>query len=642
MNQSIRQSIITYRWIIGFFLWFVLTALQIHGSSIGLYAHLLGMPDLDTAIIGLNRTAQIDEWGQFTPLIFSQYFNGFSYFSEIVRASSTDVSLVYGLPCWDIITFFRPFLWGYLFFTPATGLAYFWMGRLIILFLVSYEMGILLLEKHKTLAFTYACMIAFSQMVQFWFAENAFVELLIFGQGGLVLLDKVGNMHFSVKIFGMVLGIAYCMTAYFFVMYPAWQIAFGYVFALLAGWIICKRTYWQYCNLKSIGCIIFIGIVVLLPIVHVMQLSEPAIQLITNSVYPGQRFITGGSLHVVELFRYGFDYVLPAMYFFQYSPLDTTSFLSFFPLGIVLSLFTYYKTRHLDGLIMSMLILSVIFYSFCLISWGPFLAKITLLSTVPEVRLLPVIDFLQLIVFFRALALDVPIVSRKVAVVITILYVIMISLALGLLLTNSKWDLCLWVIGMISFTVSLCILRYRRCIIGVLLVISVITGLTINPIAQGTNSIYGTELARQIQRITAVDQGKWIVDSESKGDSVAYFLFNNYPLFFGAPTINSSNMYVDWSRWNRFRLTSEQRNVLNRSCYMNVNITDGPTEFICPNADLLVANIVNVKLNAHDLSRLDVSYILSNRDLTVLSDAYVHFENYAQANNYIIYRVQYQ
>lgn len=641
MNKSLGQTITKYRWPIGLVVWLLLTFLQIHGSSIGLYAHFLGVPDLDTALVGLNRTVQMDEWGAFTPFVFSQYFNGFSYISEIIRASQTDAALVYGVPCWDLITFFRPFLWGYLFLPPANGLAFFWTGRLIFLFLISYEMGKVLLKERKGFALAYACMLAFSQMVQFWFAENAFVELLIAGQGALLLWDRLGCCFSYKQALALTLGIAYCLVAYIFVMYPAWQTSFGYVFALLALWIAYTRWPRRKWTKKDTGLLGLGIIAIVIPLIHTMSLSWFTGQIISGSVYPGQRFITGGSLNVGDLFRYGFDYILPAMYFFQYSPLDTTTFLSFFPLGIVLAGLQYRQTRKWDGLVLVMLILSAVFYSFCLFPWPRFLAKITLLYAVPEVRLLPVVDFMQLLILLRVVAVGKPIVSFKLAASITLLYLAMLASTIGSLLTPSQLTISLAVIFMISFIVCLCLFKYTKYLLGIFVFLAIITGMTINPIARGTSSIYDTELAHQIGQISAVDQGKWLVDSAEKNASLGIFVLNNYPLFFGAPTINSSNMYVDWSRWDTFQLTKEQEQVLNRSCYMNVHITNEATKFTCPNEQLQVANIVNVDLDKHDLVLLDASYILSKRDLLAYSDNQVQFEICAQANGYTIYRIHY-
>jgi hypothetical protein len=165
--------------------------------------------------------------------------------------------------------------------------------------------------------------------------------------------------------------------------------------------------------------------------------------------------------------------------------------------------------------------------------------------------------------------------------------------------------------------------------------------MTINPVARGIQSVYSTKLACQLETITQTDRGKWLVDSEVKHNSYGIYFLNNYPLFFGVPTINSSNMYVCWQRWQQFPLTESDKTVLNRSCYMNMAITDEATSFECPNQDLEVANVVNVEINARDLKKLDVAYVLTQRNLVAFSGDEVTFELCGEGNGVRIYHVNY-
>ena len=128
--EMFLEKIFIYRWYVGFFLFAILVLLGIHGSSIGIYSAILHSPD--TALWGTNRVIRSDEWMINTPLAFSQYFNGFAYFSDIVRGTATDMFMVYAQPVRDFMVIFRPFQLGYLFLSPAGGLAFFWMGRLIV------------------------------------------------------------------------------------------------------------------------------------------------------------------------------------------------------------------------------------------------------------------------------------------------------------------------------------------------------------------------------------------------------------------------------------------------------------------------------------------------------------------------------
>ena len=67
-------------------------------------------------------------------------------------------------------------------------------------------------------------------------------------------------------------------------------------------------------------------------------------------------------------------------------------------------------------------------------------------------------------------------------------------------------------------------------------------GITVNPICSGVDSVYKEPIGQKIYEIVQqeIAEGKkkslWIVESEG-------VTFNNVPIMFGAPTINSVNVY---------------------------------------------------------------------------------------------------
>ena len=108
------------------------------------------------------------------PFTFSQYYNDsgqYPYFSETIRGTLTDTFIAYGLPSWNICTIFRPFVWGYLLFGPARGLSFFWVVRLLALFLVSFEFAMVYTKGNKWLSLAAGMLIAFAPTVQWWFCR---------------------------------------------------------------------------------------------------------------------------------------------------------------------------------------------------------------------------------------------------------------------------------------------------------------------------------------------------------------------------------------------------------------------------------------------------------------------------------------
>ena len=143
-KDKVFNFIYKYRYPLSLILIAIAVLFQIHGSSIS----ELHLNSSHHTLFGIPRTIRSDEFNVNTMLAFSQYPNNFSYFSEIVRGSLTDMFIVYGQPAWDVGMLFRPFLIGYLFLNQGQGLSFFWMGRLIVLFLISFEFGMLITIKN--------------------------------------------------------------------------------------------------------------------------------------------------------------------------------------------------------------------------------------------------------------------------------------------------------------------------------------------------------------------------------------------------------------------------------------------------------------------------------------------------------------
>lgn len=642
-RKSIMYKIFSHRWIIGIIVWILLVIFQIHGSSIGFYAHILQAPDLDTALIGTNHSFQLDEWAVFTPLAFSQYFDGFSYFSHVSRAAVTDVALVYGQPCWDMITVFRPFLWGYLFLPAGNGLSFFWTGRLIFLFLISYEFGMLFFQQDKKISLSYALLTAFSPMVQWWFSINGFVETLLWGQLGVLAVN--GYIHTSLykKRILYMLGLAYVMVAYAVSFYPAWQVSFAYVFLLMAGWIIYKNRKNTYRTYKDI----FLGIILIcltaLPIVHVLFKSWDTILAFANSIYPGQRRDLGGGFSFDWLFHYILLYMAPFGWDMGYAPTGAATFISFAPMGIMLAGWNYCKTHFRDSLTGTLIILLVVYITHFLYPWPDFLARVTLLAFSPAARMIPAIDFLQVLILLRVLSFRPIACSKKTTACMTVLFT---GFELWMVLPVIKPEhAALWIIvvSMFSVCAALYILRLRHGLVLFIVLTAFVSGMAVNPVARGVQSVYGTHLAREITEIAAQDKGYWIVDNGDTWNTEHINYMNSYPIMFGAPTINSVNLYVYWPRWEPFGLTEKERSILNRYAHMNITLDNTkPTKFQNPKGNSIIADIVNIRLNIGDLKKLNVSYVLSNRDLSVMHNDTVVLVPLDAANGYTVYHVEYK
>lgn len=646
MKSSVMELIFKYRWLMGGLFWFILVFFQIHGSSIGIYAALLDAPELNPGIWGLFHHFQLDEWAVFTPMAFSQYFDGgqgaFSAMSNIPRAAMTDVTFFYGQPCWNLITVFRPFLWGYLFLSPGYALSFFWVGRTVVLFLITYEFGLIFTKNNKTLSLGYAALFTFAPVVQWWFSVNAFVDMLISAHFCLLMIWKyIGTANYRKRALYALL-IAYFMLAYAFSIYPVWQISFGYVFFMIAGCLIYsqkKVLVWSKLDWIYVSGILLLISIILLSIIYQ---SRDTIQAILNTEYPGHRISGGGGFDWRWLFSYPLLYIIPYGFPMNMTPTGGGSFISFAPIGIIIAIWQYVKLGIKDYFVWVLIILSTVYTSFFLFPWPEWLSQITLFSHVPQGRLLPALQFMQMLILFRVLITGFPSFNKKSILLICGAYLLLVGHVSWLILDSERRIFGLMVIMIFSLCFCLYLFSKRHHIWIFFILVAAVSGFFANPVSSGVQSIYGTALGNDIRTIAAQDRGKWIVESTEQWGSDKMDCMNSFPIMFGAPTINSVNTYPYWPRWEALKIDSEQHKALNRFSHMNIFlIQDGPTQYLAPKGEGTISDLVDIKLSVSDLKKIDASYIMTKNDLSAYSGDTISFQLTAQDNGYRIYHIIY-
>ena len=89
--KKIGEWIYQYRYYIAIILFIICVLLELSGSSIGCWNDFVhSNVTEDGVIFGKSRGIRSDEWAVLTPMTFSQFFDGFHYFSNMVRAEQTD------------------------------------------------------------------------------------------------------------------------------------------------------------------------------------------------------------------------------------------------------------------------------------------------------------------------------------------------------------------------------------------------------------------------------------------------------------------------------------------------------------------------------------------------------------------------
>lgn len=611
-QKRIADVLYQYRFVIAFLLLILLVSLKISGSSMGCWQIFLRDAP-DGVRWGTPRAIRSDEWGTLTPLCFRQEYNtlgAYSRYSSTLGTLRTDNMLVYGQPAWDILTVFRPFYWGYLFFGSERGLSWFWCGRLIVLFLSWFELGMLISDGQKKLAVMLAICVSFAPFLQWWFAINGLVEMLIYGACFVLGSNYLVSRAFHPGKIAVAVGMAVCAVGYVLTFYPAWMAPVAWGFVPLFLWVIIWKSKKAVLSKKDIvPWLLVLGITVA-GLVLLAVTSWDVIQAELNSVYPGKAAQSTGGFGFWWMMKYPIS-LLGALNQDNLI-VENSSIICFAPSGFLLALWVIFKEKKKDPLLFLLLVMNVFFAWYYCIGIPGWMAKVMLLGFTNANRGPQVLGFLRLTLLVRALSLKEKSPRRIVAFFVAILSsVIPVAMAWGFTQyepSGLKWEYFDTVWKLILVWLILAVLFYflyrtrtRNCMITVIGCCAVVLASScwINPIMQGTPAITQSETMQVMRDLVKSDPSAiWLtVDLD--------YPATNIPAMAGADCFNTTQTYPQKERWVTLDEAGEYEEVYNRYCH--VAATFGSETSL----QLISTDSVRVTLSAEDLKRLKIKYIVS-------------------------------
>lgn len=636
-TKKILNRIYDLRYYICIVILIICAIFNISGSSAAAWKEYVDYGQDSGTILGQAKPIRSDEWAVYLALLESQVQGDsyFPYISNIIASQNTDMFIVYGQPVMDISMIFRIFHIGYLIFGVDRGLSIFWMARILALFLVSLEFMMIFTKKNKMLSIVATIMLTFSPVIQWWFAINGLVDMLIYGMLSIIMLTKYMNETSYKKRLIYLIVIAISICSYILTLYPAWEIPFAYVILTLIIWTI-KENY-KNCKIrkKDIAMIAIVGLVFAILMGHIFIKSKDAIKVVLNTDYPGARIENGGGM-IKEYFKSSVNIFFP----FKESGLENnvcseSIFLDAFPIGLILSLIVIFKEKNKDFLLIILSILSIFFGIYCIIGFPKILSEITMLSVSQAKRTIVVASFINFLIYIRSLAIIKESIKFKKSLIISIILAIGITLICKYTFYAYLTKLMMILMCIILFPMFYLSLRskekYNKYILmSFWIIISLIAGLTVNPIQSGTKVIYNTPLAQEIQKINNEDKETWIV--EGLGLPMI-----NYPVMMGAKTINCTNVYPHLDLWEKLDTNSEYKEIYNRYAHIVIKITSNENKF-----ELLRKDVFNVYVTTDKLEIMNVKYILTLNDLEKYNTEKVKFSKKYEDNlKYKIYEVDY-
>ena len=645
------ELIYKYRFVLSFLLLIMLVSFKISGSSMGCWKLFLG--DGESGIrLGEPRVWRSDEWGTLTPLCFRQQYNtlgSYNRYSQTLGSILTDNMLVYGQPSWDILTLFRPFYWGYLFFGSERGLSWFWCSRLIVLFLSWFELGMLITDGQKKLSVMLSICVSFAPFLQWWFAINGLVEMLIYGACFVLGSNYLVSRAFNPRKIAVAVGMAVCAVGYVLTFYPTWMVPVAWGFVPLFLWVVIWKFDRKVLRRVDVVPWLLIFVITAAGLTVLAVTSWDVIKAELNSVYPGNAPSSSGGTGLWWMMKYPISLV--SRFSMNELIVENSSIICFAPAGFILALWVIIKEKKKDPLLILLLGMNLFLAWYYCVGIPKWLAKMLLLSFVNSNRGPQVLGFLRLTLFVRAVALKEKAPKRWLAALAAVISsAVPMRLALGFTkyepggLRYEYFDtaekiLVVWAILAVVFYLLYRARKskYTMAVLGVCTVV-LASSIWINPVAKGVPEITKSETMQQIRDLVKEDpQAIWLVVDMA-------YPATNIPAMAGADCLNTTQTYPQKTRWEMLDQEGEYEDIYNRYCHIRASL--GSKTML----ELVSTDYVEVTLSPEDLKKLNIRYIVSTNDFdekiaarttNIFTDSGIEFQKYYEGAQLSIFRCVY-
>lgn len=645
------ELIYKYRFVLSFLLLIMLVSFKISGSSMGCWKLFLG--DGESGIrLGEPRVWRSDEWGTLTPLCFRQQYNtlgAYNRYSQTLGSILTDNMLVYGQPSWDILTLFRPFYWGYLFFGSERGLSWFWCSRLIVLFLSWFELGMFITDGKKKLSVMLSICVSFAPFLQWWFAINGLVEMLIYGACFVLGSNYLVSRAFNPRKIAVAVGMAVCAVGYVLTFYPTWMVPVAWGFVPLFLWVVIWKFDRKVLRRVDVVPWLLIFVITAAGLTVLAVTSWDVIKAELNSVYPGNAPSSSGGTGLWWMMKYPISLV--SRFSMNELIVENSSIICFAPAGFILALWVIIKEKKKDPLLILLLGINLFLAWYYCVGIPKWLAKMLLLSFVNSNRGPQVLGFLRLTLFVRAVALKEKAPKRWLAALAAVISsAVPMRLALGFTkyepggLRYEYFDtaekiLVVWAIIAVVFYLLYRARKskYTMAVLGVCTVV-LASSIWINPVAKGVPEITKSETMQQIRDLVKEDpKAIWLVVDMA-------YPATNIPAMAGADCLNTTQTYPQKTRWEMLDQEGECEDIYNRYCHIRASL--GSKTML----ELVSTDYVEVTLSPEDLKKLNIRYIVSTNDFdekiaagttNIFTESGIEFQKYYEGTQLSIYRCVY-
>ena len=599
---------IKWRYLVALVVFIFCVALNLHGSSINEYNKMFANEDKyssEQIVFGESRWIRSDEWLIHTPYYMSQQYNDYKKVSNMMSLEGQDMIVGYNAPVLDVSAIAKPFTWGYFLFGNDRGLSWYWCSKLILLILISFELCMIVTKKNKKISLLGTLLISFAPAIQWWFVPHM-VDVFFWGMSVLVL-----SYHFFVskgwwRILWMFL-LPLAVVTFVLALFPSLQVAVGLaMLALFIGLMIRDKKAITF-KKKDIWRIIVMVLLVLGILGYTIWTSMDAIIALHNTVYPGSRATLGGKSGIDDLFTDLTTFALPFKDVPYYNNSEVSTFIHFAPIILMLYPVIYKKMKRDRNIIVgnTLVITLSVMMVFMLAGFPELLARITGFSYINRMEIAYGLVATIFTIWGINMIWQKKIFTKKQIFVVLVIYGFLYVCFVGAdELSYYSWKYyAIAITGLLVLAYLLLMNRKKLFSTGLVLLI-VISGFTINPIAKGTSALFDHPLEQKIHEIALDDkEAYWLTLGNTRLESLG--------IANGARVLNMTNFYPDYGKWKLIDPDGEYDKIYNRYARIYVEITDKKTEMeVSPSPDAMT-----LRINYKDLDKWPVKYLLTTAKL---------------------------
>lgn len=268
--------------------------------------------------------------------------------------------------------------------TTDKMLSLWWTTKFFALVLASYELFNIITNNNKNVSAAGTIVLAFSGCIVWNFTK---IDAIVLGEIITVLIYKIVKEKELKKNILKAIAIIGCMLGYMYTFRP-FAISFGYLFFALILWILVS-------NRKELKENTNNKIVLVATIVISVFLAILAGTFFPKVYGEDSQGLNAG---IDGLFSYLYNPFLPYNMFEGIEYFG--SFITMFPLPLILSLFYMYKKeKHLEFLL-PVTVIAVLETVYCISGFPDIIDKFTMLSTVGGMRVVPAVQLANLLIMF--------------------------------------------------------------------------------------------------------------------------------------------------------------------------------------------------------------------------------------------------